>query len=117
MNVIELRVGNWIHDNVESYPLTKYHLIDLLTDDNEHYANPIPLTDEWLIKFGVTDDKYIKGWSKIGDFYISKIKSGYELGSYDSEYDIGEHKTEVKYVHQLQNLYFCLTGEELTIKP
>lgn len=28
-----------------------------------------------------------------------------------------EYNIEIKYVHQLQNLYFALTGEELTIKP
>ena len=35
-----------------------------------------------------------------------------------SECDFTEmqYLTEVKFVHQLQNLYFALTGEELTIK-
>ena len=35
----------------------------------------------------------------------------------DSEsFEIEDKNINIKYVHQLQNLYFALTGEELTIK-
>ena len=68
---------------------------------------PIPLTEEWLIKFGFEklecwDDMY---YFKIGDFQVYEYNvSGYEYDDFN-----------IKHVHQLQNLYFALTGEELKI--
>jgi len=75
-------------------------------------VKPIPLTEEWLFEFGFIDD-FSKDFRvrlighRLGDFFITeKMKL---LTS-----DINSVK--IKYVHQLQNLYFALTGEELTIK-
>ena len=68
---------------------------------------PIPLTEEWLIKFGF---EKLEGWDdmyyfKIGDFQVYEYNvSGYEYDDFN-----------IKHVHQLQNLYFALTGEELKI--
>jgi hypothetical protein len=77
-------------------------------------VKPIPLTEEWLLKFGF--DKCLNGfWCpkellnvKISKFSVTQIfLSG-------SDTDLAFNGTE--HVHQLQNLYFALTGEELTIK-
>lgn len=80
---------------------------------------PIEINHEWLLKFGFVKEK--KGWyalkrgsKKDGNLKIFRIAlfySGYNtkggcMGGYNG----------VKYVHQLQNLYFLLTGQELTIK-
>jgi hypothetical protein len=80
-------------------------------------AQPIPLTEEWLLKFGFQ----IKELAN----YVSIDFTTYEKGKLiindanwidydDSRIDLGYN---LKYVHQLQNLYHSLTGEELTIKP
>ena len=61
---------------------------------------PIPLTEEWLLKFDF--DKYNLG------FWCSSDALYFEYGDGRS--------VEIKYVHSLQNIYFALTGEELTIK-
>ena len=75
-------------------------------------VKPVPLTEEWLFEFG-----FINDFSK--DFRVRLI--GYRLG----DFFITEkmklltsdiNSVKIKYVHQLQNLYFALTGEELTIK-
>lgn len=49
-----------------------------------------------------------------GNFYL---KTGIEPPNDMSDYGypLSEYK-QIEYVHQLQNLYFALTGEELTIK-
>lgn len=72
----------------------------------------IPLTEEWLIKFG-----FKKTW-----FGYENISTGIEIeplenGDYTicinaNEYHIGEN---FKYVHQLQNIYFALTNKELEL--
>ncbi len=65
---------------------------------------PIPLTEEWLVKFG------FEGWDK-GDYTMNLSNANfYKLPIWQPL------AKNIKHVHQLQNLYFALTGEELTIK-
>lgn len=63
---------------------------------------PIPLTDEWLLKFGFIE--FEAEYFKKDNFKIVKSFDNYWLDGFG---------TELKYVHQLQNLYFALTGIEL----
>jgi hypothetical protein len=67
---------------------------------------PIPLTEEWLLKFGFEK-------RESGHF----IKDGIVLYPIRDLYFRGNLfiKADIKNVHQLQNLYFALTGKELTI--
>lgn len=78
---------------------------------------PIPLTEEWLLKFGFDktgEDDFDKTFGDIKQISIRKTKlfTSNKLGVYYNSTRI----TIIKYVHQLQNLYFALTGEELKIK-
>jgi hypothetical protein len=84
----------------------------------EEEAKPIPLTEEWLIKFVyfliLTDEPklyHIK--SKLTNKINSAIYS--KGGKFYSNF---LYEKEIKYVHTLQNYYYfdVLTGEELTIK-
>lgn len=72
-------------------------------------AAPIPLTEEWLMRLG-----FEKGYSLWinGSFAL-------EWGDFSKcwQFPAGERRIDIKFIHQLQNLYFALTGEELTIKP
>lgn len=79
---------------------------------NKNEIKPIPLTEEWLLKFGFENLNY--GW------YLNKIKLfdySYKKGSINlkiNSFDVPS--TQIKYVHQLQNLFFALAEQELTIK-
>jgi hypothetical protein len=107
MEANELRIGNYVYTGnlvVKSYSADGlYNLTRNIEDDNSKIT-PIPLTEEWLLNFGLSKNngypyKFLNGFIKIRNgFYFYKY---YHL-------DI-----ELKYVHQLQNLYFALTGEEL----
>lgn len=72
---------------------------------------PIKLTEEWLLKFGV----YF-GFNAYNNQY--EIEYAIEEYHLRLNYDVGMSKFigVIKYVHQLQNLYFALTNTELTIK-
>jgi hypothetical protein len=76
---------------------------------------PIPLTEEWLLKFGfkpkMIETEYYSFW-KIGHLGARYDKKTHEV---EITY-IGAFLKHIKNVHQLQNLYFALTGEELTIR-
>ena len=121
MNASELRIGNLLRDKVSKtelkvIELTEKNIVTYVIDrcrfplQRGWALEPIPLTEEWLFKFGF-DNKYNKG-----KFTIIPIgKLNYEQGrTYFNSWTILNHQP--KYVHQLQNLYFALTSEELTLK-
>lgn len=82
------------------------------------HINPIPLTEKWLLKF---DFKLIIESSNISKWFI-----GYNPITHDYLFIITQFIDEnrfffkngfhtIKHIHELQNLYFALTGEELTL--
>lgn len=82
--------------------------------DEGRGAKPIRLTEEWLLKFGF--EKQMAWTYKIS--LIGNKNLVYYLG--EKGWSIGNKNYSdfsCEYVHQLQNLYFALTGEELTFKP
>mgnify|MGYP006147183623 CR=1 FL=1 len=85
----------------------------------------IPLTEEWLLKFGFKyneedeafQDKIIHIENRDGDRYLPPhIKERLE-GCFGVWFNSSASMLiqDVKYVHQLQNLYFALTNKELTL--
>jgi hypothetical protein len=120
MEASELRIGNWVNvvyiDKALNAPREDVQVDAIVSNGiNLEYGdamysfddmNPIPLTEEWLVRFGF--DKYICEFLK-GGF---KIEWDKKWRYFFQWYDI----TYIKHVHQLQNLYHSLTGEELEIK-
>lgn len=109
MTANELRVGNWVNNNEEDYQITSATIGQL--ERGNSTATPIKLTRKWLLRFG---GKKVKGldWSiKFGglQFYCRYNKKWYSSidGLYLSD--------RIQYVHQLQNLYFAITGFELEV--
>lgn len=80
----------------------------------KYEIQPIPLTEELLVKAGFKKhlDTIFIHWSKEGGMF--EISTREPNGSYGLWVNgtIGCFQ----YLHQLQNLYFALTGTELTIK-
>ncbi len=80
------------------------------------YIDPIKLSEGWLLKLGFKDmgefyDDVDKSYCLNDKWYIIFVDGVYKFGL---EYQ--DFCTELKNVHQLQNIYFALTGEELEIK-
>ena len=112
MKANELRIGNlvdWDEKTIRSKVKGIHPSGNYLHLDNGWVqlsrCEPILLTEEWLVRFGF--EKLTKGGSiyKLKDFHVQDFSP---LGIYECNNHI-----EIKYVHQLQNLYFALTGEEL----
>ena len=105
MDIKNLRVGNWveiIQPNKEVYTTIQPSCFSV---EIKKFYNPIPLTEEWLLKFGF---KNIKFKYEINNFIIwLDPRSTYYYLNYEGG------NIEIKYVHELQNLYFALTGKEL----
>jgi hypothetical protein len=122
MQANQLRIGNWVMIDPHNFPQQVCDVMcDCVNTENvqgAHYGlmDAIPLTEEWLLKFGFTrhhDDYY-------NDIiFIKNVVNNYEFewGVYPITLNSGvqiNNRTLLKHVHQLQNLYFALTGEELT---
>lgn len=114
MEAKNFRIGNWIYDKTFKKEIQFKSFYGLCNIENniDNYK-PIPLTEEWLLKFGfekqmawtyrihMFGDKWLvvylgqKGWSINNKNYPDFMK--------------------LDYVHQLQNLFFAITGEELKL--
>ena len=91
---------------------------------------PIPLTEEWLIRAGFNNSALVKdseSQSIIGllrywnnedqEVYYSDVKSYYQIAENNCmSYGISPILKDIKYIHQLQNIYYALKGKELEIK-
>lgn len=135
----ELRIGNLVHyPNYNNDGENKvFRVRDIYTDDDKisltngivmlpssrlEYIQPIPISEEMLLKLG-----FIKGKSKFGDDYML-IRDNFEI------YFVVEHWVDaeegskwqnhwfikytikpfnIMYIHELQNLFFAMTGQEL----
>ena len=114
MKASELRIGNlvWLKSKSMPYVISSGHDIEEIDDAPEGFdATPIELTEEWLLKFGFEEWKvniFRKNWGRNGVEFITFCPDGFffELGK-------GSYR-HLEYVHRLQNIFFALTGEELT---
>lgn len=111
MKANELRIDNYI---LKEGDVIKVSASTLMTMQNKDFVNysAIPLTEELLLKCGIGREKpsYECENYKLNSFHI---KSGdrfyYAVAGVLSV-------VEIKHLHQLQNLYFAITGEELKIQ-
>lgn len=131
MNVTEVRIGNLFQwkstGKIESVKDIKTAGVKYHTINNVYISDcqPIPLTEEWLVKFGCIQVDLF------GDFHGEKPMSNYipeNADMFDFVISVYEDDTiyltshgitwgiDIIHVHQFQNLYFALTGQELEIK-
>jgi hypothetical protein len=128
----ELRIGNKVfpanNDNVLTIEEIKWKSIRvnyIRLDTNQPHvslipfedANPIPLTPEILEKAGFVLNKDIYRWHNRG---ITICNNEDDTGFYwdlsnNNGYKLLTEWKDISHLHQLQNLYFALTGEELQI--
>ena len=113
MKANELMIGNWIStsflDEERLMIISEIGEFNVVCENKETDAQcgfkviyPIPLTEEWLVKFGFEN--------KTKTFVLNNISIKQQTKGYFFYLSIMN-----QYVHQLQNLYFALTGEELKI--
>jgi hypothetical protein len=113
MKANEMRIGNWYDENGATKQVNP-NTIEAVWVAERIWCKPIPLTEEWLLKFGfkydTDNDKLCK--SLHIDILSFRASEGHMCLQSQGYRTLYKH---IKYVHQLQNLYFALTGEEITI--
>jgi len=124
MKANELRIGNYVWDDYGGNMIIHQISTDLVDCKKENHLpsgrydlnaiKPITIDANLLLKFGFDELKHSNEW-----YFI--IIHGTELSIHLSGYEIcfgnGQNfiKGDFKHIHKLQNLYFALTGEELTL--
>lgn len=101
----ELRIGNYIYDNLKNWVIKMHSANGIVNVESKpHEYSPIELSEEWLLK---------AGFKKIGRIFYHDSFWACELSSHNELRFEDLDNLYIKYVHQLQNLYFCFCGEEL----
>jgi hypothetical protein len=134
MKTNELRVGNWVNDEsgAISYQIRPQDFLPLSLPENEVKAKPITLTPEILRKAGFVKYDWMDGYfikTKFGDLmiqflthrvclYFTNVGGDSQGMKMRGKRYVGNINTtqNITYLHQLQNLYFALTGKELNIE-
>ena len=132
----ELRIGNYVYHKfdelefniVQGFDFENVYLQNITFDYVEYQdIQPIPLTEEWLLNMGFASLGYTCILTGFKETFPYSIKIS-DKESIDVEFDfsiclvrneddfISIGNILYNSVHKLQNLYFALTGEELTIK-
>jgi hypothetical protein len=118
----ELRIGNYLQTkDFKLTSITDIWLINIKSDQEiytfycfgykQDEVIPILLNEEWLLKLGFQNCN----GGLTPDYNFNGIEINFERFLEASFYSYNE-VAKFQYVHQLQNLYYALTGEELTIK-
>jgi hypothetical protein len=121
----DLRIGNWILFNKteilapsDPQPVTGVTRYGVFTIYRSSLAFekifPIPLTPEVLLACGFEFDYESESW--INELGI-RLWSSEKDGSKNFYHINSELLVNLDYIHQLQNFYYCCTGEELIYSP
>lgn len=131
MKAEELRIGNYVNrlgydfyndsifpDGTKELETVNINILQSILNGNDDLTRgvyePKPLTEELLLKLGFEQLGVNFQKNNISIWYSSYQKSYqlryYLIGDYGNE-----RKVNLEFIHQLQNIYFDITGEELTI--
>jgi hypothetical protein len=126
MKANELRIGNYVEKSIKSGNGRKIidkigcqDIVRIFEGIGNFNYEPIPITEEWLLKFGFK--KAYNEWILHPCFevkiiiYNESVYNGvmFYTRTIHADYAPIYCNNHINYIHQLQNLYHALTGEEL----
>ena len=126
MKANELRIGNFVYDYFNEFAKVDFVMI---CNVEKMKLKPIPLTEEWLLKFGFEKIIYDSDETGYGTEYHLRVNDELFI-SYEDDFSCELYDSKIrmpngigiipsweqtKYVHGLQNIVFAITGEELTL--
>ena len=127
----ELRIGNYVqfYRKIEDQDPSQASICSIFETDGDYYVKfedgfcvntergikAIPLTEELLLKSGFSYDPESACW-KICGLFIRKVESGFSIFiECEDDWYSNCYFKDFEYLHQLQNIYFALTGKELMV--
>lgn len=115
MKTSEFRIGNKIQCGSEIVTIREIYNDEVDTPEHgivtPHHpqVTGIPLTEEWLVKMGFEKKHYDESYYHVTRHHL------YPRDYYFVYRIPGSSLKQVGFVHEVQNLYFALTGEELKL--
>ena len=129
LSATELRIGNFISINFGNRDDGKIITVDGVSDceifnEETGYSlcnefNPIMITEQWLLDFGFNQNIETQWYIHFDNMCLTLYEDlpQYIVEIHDMEMnDSSIFLMSIQYVHQLQNLFFALTQEELILK-
>lgn len=117
MEARELRIGNYVQFNsqLQGWIVDRVHK-DYFDEGNLSNVKEIPLSEEWLRRFG-----FEQSYDSLEDIstrvFVKKVFSIYLPEGLGFVLYWNKNKRRyIVYVHELQNLYFALMGVELVVE-
>lgn len=119
----ELRIGNalkfwnnifFVSEITELKITAKNKSLGIICEDYIEFS-PITLTEDILLRLGFDEGFHRYGLENCGLKCHKSLKENYWIVSQGFGIQFTE-LTEIQFLHQLQNLFFSLCGEELTFK-
>jgi hypothetical protein len=119
MKDVELRLLNWVKAYDYTFRLTPKYFAEQILENNLSSLEPVPINGDILLKSGFisnfgTTDSY-RYYSKDGFNLIESMIHTSLMDVFSVYWKSEDPLCEIKYVHELQNLYFDLTKTELEI--
>ena len=112
----ELRLGNWININGNPFQLELPDFNLIVNENGKSTYEPIELNEDWLLKLGFEAERStvylkLKYSTNVSDYVLYDRETKELLFVKNNQLWLSKQE----YVHQLQNLYYCLCGRELII--
>jgi|SRR6476661_3041456 len=125
MKATDLRIGNYIQYIPIKNPVkviavdSRYNSIvhdnSIALIDGQY--EPVPYNEKWCLKFGLKENNqsshFQKRYNLPDDRFVIYLEE--EYGEHKVVFE-GNDLTFFRYVHEIQNLCFAVTGDELTEK-
>ncbi len=114
MNAQELRISNHYKPDFDSYEMiTAEDLIILCNSQVDDYYQPIKLSHSILLECGFVFNVRLNFYEWLTDEFYSLEFDGDNYKPYEIDNVI---QFKLKYLHELENIFYCYTKRELITK-
>ncbi len=119
----DLRIGNWIDVRgkqtcVTGITETNVQVNGFTTTENVEDLHPIPLSDELLKKAGFAERGKTALYDKVSHSGFSYHLHAQKIMIFHTEDNTLCHwlSTKIVFLHQLQNIFYYITGNQISIQ-
>ena len=123
MKETNLRIGSLIYynggapDDIDSLEPVDLEDFKWMCDNKVEFFKlhkPIPLSERWFVDFQF--ESMQEGWYAKDKAFPTSEYWDFTWNVYDKEFRYKGYVIKVNYVHELQNLYLAITGNELILR-
>jgi hypothetical protein len=126
MKANELRLGNIImfadydgvvYKKISAIKLNEFGFYSDIDGTNFGICEPVLITKEWLLKLGFEYSDFYKNYKIKAGQYFNSIKYDNDDCEWCYNNDSSDagcyYVCSIKYIHELQNLYFAINQQEI----